>query len=82
MHRDPPEGPRVRNAPSGGDVHCLHVVDHDAYAYWESVYRDNVDRLYRLTYVRVANRADSEDLTSEVFTTALRTLWLISSKGG
>jgi RNA polymerase sigma factor (sigma-70 family) len=66
---------------SGGDVPYLHVVDDDAYGDWESVYRDNVDRLYRLMYSRVGNRADAEDLTSEVFSTALRPLRLSSSKG-
>jgi RNA polymerase sigma factor (sigma-70 family) len=66
---------------SGGDVPYLHVVDDDAYGDWESVYRDNVERLYRLMYARVGNRADAEDLTAEVFTTALRPLRLSSSKG-
>jgi RNA polymerase sigma factor (sigma-70 family) len=66
---------------SGGDVPYLHVVDGDAYGDWESVYRDNVDRLYRLMYARVGNRADAEDLTSEVFSAALRPLRLASSKG-
>jgi RNA polymerase sigma factor (sigma-70 family) len=66
---------------SGGDVPYLHVVDDDAYGDWESIYRDNVDRLYRLMYARVGNRADAEDLTSEVFSTALRPLRLSSSKG-
>ena len=66
---------------SGGDVRHLHVVNDDAYGDWESVYRDNVDRLYRLMYARVGNRADAEDLTSEVFSTALRPLRLSSSKG-
>jgi RNA polymerase sigma-70 factor (ECF subfamily) len=32
-------------------------------------------------YARLGNRADAEDLTSEVFTTALRPLRLSSSKG-
>lgn len=66
---------------SGGDVPYLHVVDDDVYRDWESVYRDNVDRLYRLMYARVGNRADAEDLTSEVFSTALRPLRLSASKG-
>ena len=57
------------------------MVDGDAYADWESVYRDNVERLYRLMYARVGNRPDAEDLTSEVFSTALRPLRLASSKG-
>jgi RNA polymerase sigma-70 factor (ECF subfamily) len=45
------------------------------------VYRDNIDRLYRLMYARVGNRTDAEDLTSEVFSTALGPLRLDVSKG-
>ena len=56
-------------------------METDAYADWESVYRDNVARLYRLMYSRVGNRPDAEDLTSEVFKVALRPLRLGSSKG-
>jgi RNA polymerase sigma factor (sigma-70 family) len=63
------------------DVVYLRVVETDAYADWESVYRDNVDRLYRLMYARVGNRPDAEDLTSEVFRTALGPLRLAASKG-
>jgi RNA polymerase sigma-70 factor (ECF subfamily) len=59
----------------------LRVVDSDLYPDWESVYTDNVERLYRLIYARVGNRPDAEDLTSEVFRTALRPLRLSSSKG-
>jgi RNA polymerase sigma factor (sigma-70 family) len=70
-----------RSDPGGGRVVHLHVVDNDVYADWESVYRDNVDRLYRLMYARVGNRPDAEDLTSEVFRTALGPLRLASSKG-
>src|SRR3984885_6273630 len=78
--------PSVRRAgeqpePGDGRVIYLHVVDTDVYADWESVYRDNVDRLYRLMYARVGNRADAEDLTAEVFKTALGPLRLASSKG-
>jgi RNA polymerase sigma factor (sigma-70 family) len=66
-----------------GDVAVTHLrlVDGDVYPDWESVYRDNVVRLYRLMYARVGNRADAEDLTSEVFRTALGPLRLASSKG-
>ena len=59
----------------------LRLVDADVYTDWESVYRDNVERLYRLMYARVGNRPDAEDLTSEVFRTALGPLRLASSKG-
>jgi RNA polymerase sigma factor (sigma-70 family) len=72
----------VRSQPEAArDVAYLHVVDDDVYSDWQSVYRDNVDRLYRLMYARVGNRPDAEDLTSEVFSTALRPLRLSSSKG-
>ena len=57
------------------------MVSADVYANWESVYRDNVGRLYRLMYSRVGNRSDAEDLTSEVFRTALGPLRLAASKG-
>ena len=70
-----------RAEPGGGRVVPLRVVDTDLYADWESVYRDNVERLYRLMYARVGNRPDAEDLTSEVFRTALGPLRLASSKG-
>lgn len=63
------------------DATRLRVVDADSYTDWETVYRDNIDRLYRLMYARVGNRADAEDLTSEVFRTALGPLKLASSKG-
>ncbi|HEY2297424.1 MAG TPA: sigma-70 family RNA polymerase sigma factor [Jatrophihabitans sp.] len=66
---------------SGGGGPYLHVVDGSVYHDWETVYRDNVDRLYRLMYARVGNRPDAEDLTSEVFSTALRPMRLPTSKG-
>jgi RNA polymerase sigma-70 factor (ECF subfamily) len=72
-NRQPPTG--------GGDIAFLRVVDEDVYTDWESVYRDNVRRLYGLMYARVGNRPDAEDLTSEVFRTALGPLRLASSKG-
>src|SRR5471032_2049371 len=81
--------PACRSTPSSGssqpdsggaNVPYLHVVDTDAYPDWEAVYRDNVDRLYRLMYARVGNRPDAEDLTSEVFRTTLGPLRLASSK--
>ena len=71
----------VRSRPVSRGVPRLRVVDPDGYADWETVYRDNIDRLYRLMYSRVGNRADAEDLTAEVFRTALGPLRLDSSKG-
>jgi RNA polymerase sigma-70 factor (ECF subfamily) len=63
------------------DATHLRVVDPDAYADWEAVYTDNVQRVYRTVYARVGNRPDAEDLTSEVFRTAFGPLRLSSSKG-
>ena len=49
------------------------------YQDWESIYRDNVDRLYRLMFARVGNRPDAEDLTAEVFKLALPPIRLSAS---
>jgi RNA polymerase sigma-70 factor (ECF subfamily) len=57
------------------------VVGEDAYPDWEAVYRDNAERLYRLMYAKVGNRPDAEDLTAEVFLTALRPLRVSASVG-
>jgi len=59
----------------------LRVVADDAYPDWEAVYRDNVDRMYRVMFAKVGNRPDAEDLTAEVFVTALRPLRLSASVG-
>jgi RNA polymerase sigma-70 factor (ECF subfamily) len=70
-----------RTLPGEAGVPHLRVIDAESYSDWETVYRDNVGRLYRLMYARVGNRPDAEDLTSEVFRTALGPLKLASSKG-
>jgi len=57
------------------------VVGRDSYANWEAIYRDNVERIYRLMYAKVGNRPDAEDLTAEVFITALRPLRVSASVG-
>jgi RNA polymerase sigma-70 factor (ECF subfamily) len=59
----------------------LRVLTEDVYPDWESVYKENVARLYRLMYSGVGNRPDAEDLTAEVFRSALVPLQLASSKG-
>lgn len=53
----------------------------DGYPDWESVYRDNVDRIYRMMFAKVGNRPDAEDLTAEVFAAALRPLRVSASTG-
>jgi RNA polymerase sigma factor (sigma-70 family) len=65
--------------PDAGTVHSLRTIDGDMSSNWESVYRDNVEHIYRLMFSRVGNRPDAEDLTSEVFRTALRPLRLSAS---
>ena len=57
----------------------LHLVSEDRYPDWETVYEDNVMWLYRTIFGRVGNRSDAEDLTSEVFLTAMRPLRLTAS---
>ena len=43
---------------------------------WESIYRETVVPVYRFIYARVGNRADAEDLTTQVFIRALPRLRL------
>ena len=64
--RSCPTNVSPRSASGDADIAYLRVVDTDGYTDWESVYRDNIERLYRLMYARVGNRADAEDLTQQV----------------
>jgi len=57
------------------------VVSSESYPSWDSIYLDNVERLYRLMYARVGNRPDAEDLTAEVFKAALGPLRTTASIG-
>ena len=52
----------------------LQSVTGAAYPNWEEIYRDNVTWVYRLMFSKVGNQPDAEDLTAEVFMTALRPL--------
>jgi RNA polymerase sigma-70 factor, ECF subfamily len=63
------------------DAPQLRVVDGEFYPDWEAVYRDNVDRVYRLMFGKVGNRPDAEDLTAEVFLAALGPLRVSASVG-
>jgi RNA polymerase sigma-70 factor, ECF subfamily len=74
----------VAGTGSGADVGAadapqLRVVSGEFYPDWESVYRDNFDRVYRLMFAKVGNRPDAEDLTAEVFLAALRPLRVSAS---
>lgn len=77
---DPSRREPKHGRPVGWERPRLRVLDADTYPDWESVYRDNVARLYRTMYSKVGNRADAEDLTAEVFRTALKPLRLAASK--
>jgi RNA polymerase sigma-70 factor (ECF subfamily) len=59
----------------------LRAVPDHGYADWEAVYEDNATWVYRTLFARVGNRADAEDLTTEVFLAALRPLRLTASVG-
>jgi RNA polymerase sigma factor (sigma-70 family) len=81
---------RPHDPPADGDpgpprsvapVKRLHAVPDDVYSDWDAVYRDNIDRVYRMMYGKVGNRPDAEDLTTEVFLAALRPLRLPTSVG-
>jgi RNA polymerase sigma-70 factor, ECF subfamily len=64
-----------------GQIPHLHSVGPDTYPSWDAIYLDNVERLYRMLYGRVGNRADAEDLTAEVFQAALKPLRTSASVG-
>jgi RNA polymerase sigma-70 factor (ECF subfamily) len=57
------------------------VATGEVYPDWEAVYRDNIDRIYRLMFAKVGNRPDAEDLTAEVFVAALRPLRVSATVG-
>jgi len=59
----------------------LRAVPNDGYTDWEAVYQDNAVWVYRTLFARVGNRADAEDLTTEVFLAALQPLRLTASVG-
>jgi RNA polymerase sigma-70 factor (ECF subfamily) len=59
----------------------LHSVGPDTYSGWREIYLDNVERLYRIMFSHVGNRADAEDLTSEVFQAALKPMRVSASVG-
>lgn len=63
----------------GGQQPELRLVSDGCYPNWEAVYEDNATWVYRTIYARVGNRADAEDLTSEVFLTAMRPIRLTAS---
>jgi RNA polymerase sigma-70 factor (ECF subfamily) len=59
----------------------VSVLSTAAYQDWDAIYGDNVGRIYRLMLSKVGNRADAEDLTSQVFVSALKPLRDTSSVG-
>src|SRR5690348_308878 len=59
----------------------MYSVGPDTYSGWRAIYLDNVERLYRIMYSHVGNRADAEDLTAEVFQAALKPMRVSASIG-
>lgn len=81
-HEEPPRRPSNPERPEpGADPAPLRVVGRDSYADWDEIYIDNVVRVYRLLYAKVGNRADAEDLTTEVFLAAYGPLRVSASRG-
>src|SRR5947209_2673100 len=68
--------PSSREDPAFPGDRARDVDATSVYSDWRELYDSNVDWVYRLLYARVGNRADAEDLTSEVFLAALRPLRL------
>ena len=56
-----------------------HPTDGIAGEGWEEVYRATVILVYRYIYARVGNRADAEDLTTQVYMRALPRLRLAAA---
>ena len=77
----PDDGSDDRRPTTRSTIPRLHSVGPDAYPNWDAIYLDNVERLYRMMYARVGNRADAEDLTAEVFQAALKPLRTSASVG-
>lgn len=81
--RTPPGGGRAW-APSTGEqaapARPLQLPT-AVYPGWEAIYEDNVIRIHRLMYSKVGNRPDAEDLTSQVFLTALKSLRVTATVG-
>jgi RNA polymerase sigma-70 factor (ECF subfamily) len=81
MTFEPAPAPRGPDGDDGSTSPQLRSVGPDAYPNWDAIYRDNVERVYRVMYSRVGNRADAEDLTAEVFKAALKPLRSSASVG-
>ena len=69
------------NSRNPSESPALHLLPGEAPLDWERVYRDNVVSIYRLMYAKVGNKADAEDLTSQVFLAALPHLRVDASSG-
>jgi RNA polymerase sigma-70 factor (ECF subfamily) len=69
------DGPERPSAPADDAREARPVqLPTAVYPGWDAIYDDNVTRLYRLMHSKVGNRPDAEDLTSQVFVAALKSL--------
>jgi RNA polymerase sigma-70 factor (ECF subfamily) len=83
----PGEGDRARARRAGEEHAPAHAharprqLPTAVYPGWEAIYEDNLARIHRLMYSKVGNRPDAEDLTSQVFLTALKSLRTTATVG-
>jgi RNA polymerase sigma-70 factor, ECF subfamily len=79
----PPEWGRVRERTTGEESVPARplALPTAVYPGWEAIYEDNVGRIHRLMYGKVGNRPDAEDLTSQVFVTAVKSLRTTATVG-
>lgn len=71
---------RAGGPAKAGGAH-LRLATGEVYADWETVYRENIDWIYRLLFGKTGSRPDAEDLTTEVFLATLRPLRLPAPAG-
>ena len=76
--RVPAPGGFPVGAPAVSGSPEVYVLEGALYTEWETIYKANVVKVYRLMFARVGNRPDAEDLTSEVFVKTLPNLTLPS----
>jgi RNA polymerase sigma-70 factor (ECF subfamily) len=82
-HTPPDGGDRARVRTAGEHASRARTLQLPTAVYsgWEAIYEDNVGRIHRLMYSKVGNRPDAEDLTSQVFLTALKSLRTTATVG-
>jgi RNA polymerase sigma-70 factor (ECF subfamily) len=75
--------PGAGRPPAGAEPGVARTLQLPTAVYpgWEAIYEDNAARIHRLMYSKVGNRTEAEDLTSQVFLTALKSLRTTATVG-